>query len=275
LGCCLLCSCRNGDGGKPEPKPGTKPGPESKADLREVATAAELIAAIGSNRTLRLKPGTYVLSDVPDGFTEHVVWSSVFDGKTITVKGVKGLTITGPKDRSAKLVVKPRYAFVLEFKNCAKIRLENLVLGHAPEKGSCVRGVLGLSNAREMTLENCDLYGCGTEGLTLTGVTGFVFAKGRVRDCAYGIMTLKDCRKASFADSEFTGNKRFWGVRVRHCEGVSFKRCRFAKNTVGGPLFGIVSSSPVRLEDTSTDGNTVRGLTDNPKALEVVKAGGR
>jgi Right handed beta helix region len=281
LACCLLCSCRGNEDKKsearPQPKPKAEPKAEPKAkaqpkaDVREVATAAELLDAIGSDRTLRLKAGTYVLSEVPDKFMEHVVWKTVFDGKSITIKGVKRLTIIGPKDRSAKLLVRPQYAFVLEFKNCEKLRLENLVLGHAPKKGGCQRGVLGFKNVRGANVTNCDLFGCGTEGLTLADVSDFVFSKSKIRDCSYGIMTLKDCKRLSFADSQFTGNREHWGVQVQHCDGVSFKRCSFTKNTVDGPLFAISSSNPVRLLDTSIEGNSVKRLVDNPKALKVVK----
>jgi hypothetical protein len=275
LACCLLFSCRGGDKAetKPETRPEGKPEakPKRKVDVREVATAAELIDAIGSDRELRLKSGTYVLSDVPDSFKEQVVWTKVFDGKTIAIKGVDRMTIVGPEDRSAKLLVRPQYAFVLEFKNCEKIRLANLTLGHAPKKGGCQRGVLGFRNVRGASVANCDLFGCGTEGLTLTGVSDFEFTAGKIRECTYGIMTLKDCRRLSFVNSAFTGNKEFWGVQVQHCKGVSFKRCSFKGNSAGEPLFSITSSDPVRLEDTQTAENKTKGLTDDPKTVKVLK----
>jgi hypothetical protein len=242
-----------------------------------VATAEELIKAIGSNRTIELASGEYFLSDVKDRALDFVRWDAVTDGKSITIRKVEKLRLMGTGEKPVRLLVRPRYAFVLNFEDCKDVTLENLTLGHAPQPGECDSGVVGAKGCAGLKLRQCDLFGCGTEGLVLENVEDFAFDDSVIRDCTYGIMTVKGCRRLSFSGSRFAGNKEFWGVKFKETKGVEFLNCTFKGNVADGPLFDVTSSSDIRAKGGEIADNETKGLAIGTEAVkfENVKGAGR
>lgn len=235
-----------------------------------VDSADEFLRAIGPNRTIRLAPGEYVLSDVPDRHEDYLRWDPAFDGKTITVRRLENLTIRGCGDGPVRLLVRPRYAYVLSFEDCRNVALENLVMGHAPAAGYCTGGVLRATNCANLSLRRCDLFGCGTEGLTLAKTTGVAVRETVIRDCTYGIMSMKGCRDIRFARSTFTRNEEFWAVAIHDSRDITFTGCRFTANRANGkPLFDATSCSNVRITSCTMFGNEVAALTNNPSAVTI------
>ena len=237
------------------------------AKIIRVSTPQEFIANIGPNRTLELEPGEYVLSDVKDRKMNFVRWDPNFDGKTLTIRNVVNLKIIGTGDKPARLIVHPRYVFVLNFENCKNIEMENLVFGHSPDKGYCDSGVIGAVNCENISIRKCDLFGCGTEGLTLTNVRSFSFEDSIIRDCSYGIMTVSNCANLSFTGSQFIRNGKFYGISLSDSKGIVFNDCIFSKNKIRGTLFSVTSCLDIVVKGGSISDNKVKGLTNNTKAV--------
>lgn len=235
----------------------------------EVATAEEFVQAIGSDRIIRMKPGEYILSDVKDRHLKHVRWYPQFDGNTLTIRDVKNLTIEGLGGTRVQLLVRPQYVFVLAFEGCDEVELRNLTLGHAPEKGQCACGVIGARNCNGLRITNCDLFGCGTEGLTLTNVHGLLVKDSIVRDCSYGIMTLESCSDIQFVNTRFTGNEEFHGFVIADCRDVGFQSCIVEKNKASQPLFQIVSSSDIRFVGGAIRDNAVLKLKERDDDIAI------
>lgn len=235
----------------------------------QVNTADQLIRVIDSDRALKLNSGDYVLSDVRDTRMAHVRWDKVFDGKSITIRNVKNMTITGCMEKPTRLLVKPRYAFVLNFEDCENIILENLVLGHSPDKGTCTSGVLGAVNCKNLVLRNCTLFGCGTEGLTLNKVQDMRFENSCIKDCTYGIMTLTGSETLRFVKSVFTRNEKFWGVKISDSKDIRFEECKFIRNQAENELFHAVSAADVFAKKCTFTDNRVKAMTNNPDAVTV------
>ncbi len=235
-----------------------------------VDSADELLRAIGPNRTIRLAPGEYVLSDVPDRHEAYLRWDPAFDGKTITVRRLENLTIRGCGEKPVRLLVRPRYAWVLSFEDCRNVALENLVVGHAPAAGYCTGGVLRAKSCANLALSGCDLFGCGTEGLTLAETTGVTVRDSVIRDCTYGIMSMKGCRDIRFTRSTFTRNEEFWAVAIHDSRDIAFTGCRFTANRANGePLFDATSCANVRIKNCTMFGNEVAALTNSPSAVTI------
>ncbi len=235
----------------------------------QVSTAEEFINAIGSDRIIEVAAGEYVLSAVADRQLEHVRWDPEFDGKTITIRNVNNLTIRGVSFKETSLVVNPRYVFVLNFENCTNLNLSKLTLGHTPEKGACTSGVIGAKNCSNVSIDNCDLFGCGTEGLTLEAVHTFNFSNSIIRDCSYGIMTITSCKDVSFDNAQFIRNKEYWGVQIRDTKAVDFEGCVFNQNRIAASLFDIVSSSEISVKKSTLDLNNVKNLSNNTASLRI------
>ena len=72
----------------------------------------------------------------------------------------------------SSIEVDPRYSFVIRFVNCTNCVVENLTMGHT-EGGFCSGGVIGARQTSNLTVKDCDLYGCGTYGLDLRETYNF------------------------------------------------------------------------------------------------------
>ena len=214
----------------------------------KVSTAHDFIKALGSDRTITVS-GVINLSDVME-YDDHaqkanmyklsvgerpskqVNREGMFDGYQLVLDQCKNLIIQGTK--GAALIVRPRYAYVISFRSAHNITLRNLTLGHTDE-GYCEGGVLEFDGCEGVQIDKCDLYGCGTEGITATDTRELNFTKSIIRDCSYGIMTLRNCFNMTFADSDFYRCREFTLITLANASNTSFSRCRFAQNQ--GPLF--------------------------------------
>ena len=234
-----------------------------------VSNAEEFINAIGSNRIIEVSPGDYLLSAIPDRYMDHIRWDPEFDGKTITIRNVENLVIKGSDRSTTQLLVNPRYVFVLNFENCKQITLQGLTLGHSPEKGVCTSGVIGANNCQDFSIDNCDLFGCGTEGLTLENVQSLSFNNSIIRECSYGIMSIKGCKNLLFNKSIFTKNEQYYGINISDTNKAVFNACNFSNNKVDGPLFQAISSSNIVLQKCKLELSNIKGLCNNESALTV------
>lgn len=162
-----------------------------------------------------------------------VVSEEVFDGRQLTLVGLRQITIRG--EEGASIVVEPRYAFCLRFVNCEQCQVMNLTIGHTTG-GNCQGGVIGATGGWRVMVFDCDLYGCGTYGLDLNGTRDFSMYRSKIHDCTYGIMILHNTESASFHNCEFFRNKEF-ALIESHASTMVFDTCRFYNNNPTSPLF--------------------------------------
>ncbi|HET6442006.1 MAG TPA: right-handed parallel beta-helix repeat-containing protein [Phycisphaerae bacterium] len=205
---------------------------------------------------------------------EFIRWDPNFDGNTLTIRNVEGLKIIGKGEQPVRLLVRPRYVFVLNFEHCKDVEMVNLVMGHAPQEGYCDSGVLGVVDCERMCIRQCELFGCGTEGLRLVNVRSFSFEDSVIRDCTYGILTAKNCAELSFVRTRFTKNREFWGVSLHDTKGVVFDGCAFRENKSEAPLFHVTSCSEVVVTGGEIADNEVKGLTNNSGVVSFNSVGG-
>lgn len=165
-----------------------------------------------------------------------------FDGRMLTLMKLENLTIEGEKN--VEIVVNPRYANVFNLEKCKNITFKNLTLGHT-EEGYCTGGVIGVSGCEDITIEDCDLYGCGTYGIEASNSMGIEMKRSIIRDCSYGIMELRDCKFVNFEKCDFYRNREYGLVCVGgESQWIRFDDCRWAQNN--GNLFEI--SVPIKLD---------------------------
>jgi hypothetical protein len=219
-----------------------------------VETPEQLMEAIGPDREIHLKGGPYVLSGLSQRTLTHGVWEAVHDGDQLIIRGVSNLKMKGLGKEPVRILVRPRYAYVLTFKNCRALSLENIEFGHTPKKGYCTGGVLAFEKSSTLSIRNCILSGSGSEGLTLKEVDGLTFQKSSIQGCTYGIMTVDQSSRLMFTDSQFGHNKGFDLISVNHSDDIRFTNCEIHDNWTGRShgsdyaLFSIGSSSEVTLE---------------------------
>lgn len=228
-----------------------------------VNTAEEFINALGSNREIVIcnEEGLLLTPTIEKMIAEHklkkydygsrapqdgIMYEDEFDGPTMVLAGIKNLTISsGDASRRSSIEVTPRYANVLGFIACDNLVFRNLLLGHTKE-GYCTNGVLGFDGCNGITIDNCGLFGCGTEGIELRRCNNFRMNDSEIFQCAYHIMHLFGSSNCTFTNCVFYQNKEFEQVSVDgECVNVLFEKCVFIDNQ--GPLFNFGNQDEVKL----------------------------
>lgn len=160
-----------------------------------VMTVDEFLAAIAPDTTIYLEPGVYDLSTAAGcGVTEtdRYRWDLRFDGPSLVITGVDGLTIEGAGAESVTIAAVPRYADVLSFERCAGLTLRGFTAGHTEEKGACTGGVLYFDLCDDAVIDGCALFGCGIMGITAGSCADMNVSNTEIYDCEYGAVTLND-----------------------------------------------------------------------------------
>ena len=214
-----------------------------------------LMAAIGPGREIHIAPGVYNLTewidrimepDGPDTGNPYVRLDNLYDGYEVWISGVRNLTITADhswNSGAVELVVEPRYANVLTFDGCDQILLSGLTLGHTPEKGFCLGGVLRFTDCGRMAMDNMDLYGCGTYGIIANGVESIQTVDSVIRECSYGLLDFSQVQDAGFGDVVFVDCS---GYDMINAQGsiLSFQSCYFMNNNWEPDFSHFVQMSP-------------------------------
>lgn len=168
------------------------------------------------------------------------------DGMQLNLREIHNLTIRGPKGTKPLLRIQPRYAYVLRFTDSDNIRLENLVMGHT-EGGYCEGGVVAFEDCRDVTIDHCDLYGCGMEGINFTRSMELKFTNSIIRDCTYQIMDIDTSRDILFDNCIFTRNKEFTQLILRGSVNILFRNCQILNNQ--GSLISVSACENVKMEN--------------------------
>ena len=238
-----------------------------------VSTVEDFLKAIGSNRTIILQKGSYVLSDFTEMEGENFFFQEHFNGKELVLHGITNLTIRGTGNHDSHLLTEPTYGQVIIFQDASEIRLENLKAGHGENKGECVGGVFSFKRCKDIAVENCMLYGSGTEGITAEDCKGLAVQNTAIYGCTYSICSLMACKNVSFTDCKLYENVEFEMVNASNSKGIVFKDCKFSKNRAGNAStdysFFNLSASSVSLDHCTLLDNEAAKLCNEPKKLKM------
>ena len=243
-----------------------------------VSTVEEMMDAIGDRATVLLEPGTYNVTEWLNAKAANDLeyWAAVtfpFYAQgfynsgyaldvELTVVGFRDLTIaSADPEHPALIVCEPRYANVITFYNCKNLVLRDLIMGHTPEPGFCTGAVLNLAYCESPLVSDCELYGCGTYGITADSTYGITIARTEIRDCTYGCFDFLYVTDAFVTDSSF-----------HDCEGytmfclagsmVDFTGCDF-RNLAADFLY-LDEYAWASFEDCSFDKDILEALQNSP-----------
>lgn len=237
-----------------------------------VSTAEELLEAFAPNVIIQLQAGKYDLSLLAETMAkgEYYSYEPVYDGLELVVKDINNLTIKG---KGAEIVTQPAYGNVFVFKNCNNIILEDFTAGHSPEKGGCVGGVLKFIDVPNVSINNCNLYGSGIEGITAENVANLACKNVDIYECTYGLMTLTNVGKASFEKCTFRDSEQYDLINITNGGKIVFKNCKITNNKTGDAmnyaLFNVQNTASVVVESCTIENNTVQVFAKDAKSVTL------
>jgi hypothetical protein len=210
----------------------------------QVQNVDELLAAIGPNVTVELAAGEYDLAGAAsygkDTGNRFCRWEETLEqGYELHISDVDGLTIKGAGVDGTVLLAEDRYASVLCFINCRQLAVEAVTAGHNPAPGYCSGGVLHLTGCNDVTVKDCGLFGCGTEGVWAVNCSNILVKNSRIYECSDSAVLTSNCHNVQVLESEIDHN----GWRSEYVA-----TCLFMTN--GGTGFTV---SGCRIHDNVTD----------------------
>lgn len=195
--------------------------------LIQVSNARELVSAIGSNRVIELAEGDYNLSEIDPPENTHIQWVDSYDGNEPQISGVQNMKIISKSN--ARILIRPRYAWVMMFMNCNNLTFQNVTFGHT-EGGYCSGGVLGFSKCQNVTISACHLYGSGTVGISFDESQNLRVISSEIFECTYALAYLTNSTNILFQKCTLRNTGEFDLVDISQCHNVTFKACVFKDN---------------------------------------------
>lgn len=230
-----------------------------------VSNVDELFAALGTDKNIKLKPGTYNLSDLKQGYVDskNISWEEVYDGNELVLKGISDLTIEGLGDEPVEIVVEPRYADVLTFLNCNNISIKNVKAGHTIEKGQCTGGVFNFDSSKGIAISDSILYGCGTYGIIANNTENLKLSDSIIEECTNGVMQISKCKNFEFSNSIFRKCESYGLFGFDTSTAVIFDKCEISENTAynkNTDMIAMSLSSDIKFTDCKFKNNTLFNL---------------
>lgn len=238
---------------------------ESEDNTIDVRTARELILALQDdvhinvivNDVLRLTDAIDDLIDegklkryTVDGERQKkpgVYWDPEYDGNTLFIVGLNDITLEATPEDGGFLLAIPRYADVLHFENCKNIVIKNFTLGHE-ETGNCVGDVLVMNDCENVVVENCNLFGCGVNGIYSSGSSNVTVKKTDIYGCSNRGVDMYGSDHFSFDHCEIFNNGS--GIYVdSYCTNIAFNHCKF--QDIKGQMF--LCYAPVNISNSKIE----------------------
>lgn len=229
----------------------------------EAATVDELLKAIAPNTVITLTGRSYDLTRA-QGYgifgSKYYSWNPVYDdGWELEIDNVQNLVISAARP-GTEIVTVPRYACVFRFANCADITLEGFTAGHTDGPGFCTGAVVHTDDCRNVTVKNCDLYGCGTYGLELEHSRGVHAYGTTIRDCSYGALWASSCSDVLLDDCSVHGIEGYEGVfTLRSCRDCAVINTLVRDNT-SSSLVSLSSSKDIYMAGCEVVKNKFTGM---------------
>ncbi|MGI5976658.1 MAG: right-handed parallel beta-helix repeat-containing protein [Candidatus Limivicinus sp.] len=231
-----------------------------------VSSVEELLAAVASDTTVKLKPGFYDLSEAGDYGSSKTKnpaysWNEVYDGWEFVIEGIENFSIEGGGEDETVISAGPRYANVLSFDDCSGVSISNLKAGHSEMPGSCCGGVIMLRNCEGVRIEDCGLYGCGVLGLEAYSSRDIFMQDTDIYDCSYGAVKLDNCANVLINDCSMDrcGTEEacaYTLIEIASSRGVSILNCEIEENVCLRMLDSIYSED-VEMRGCEVEDNKV------------------
>src|SRR5262249_595867 len=155
------------------------------------------------NRRIVLSVGDYDITAVAEKVADFpfLAREHVHDGVQLIIKDLENLTLVNAQGARPHVYVAPAYAFPLMFRNCCNVTIEGMRIGHLPEEGSCVGGVIALHGCQNVQIVDTELYGCGTVGIEIVDGDAIDLEGCVIEKCNTGFVTIHGATNVSIRET--------------------------------------------------------------------------
>lgn len=157
--------------------------------------ADELLAAIGSNKTILLNPGLY---QIPSEYSGNNANVEIVDG-ALKIKNVENLNLIAKSGMAD--IITDNYMEAMILDNCRLIQMDGLRIGHM--QSYCVGDVLMIKSSETIRLNRLILFGCGFNGLNLEDVNGVTMTDSLISDCQARGLIFNDTKNVLIDNVHF------------------------------------------------------------------------
>ena len=91
-----------------------------------------------------------------------------------------------------------------------------------------------LDGCRDINIDKCSLYGCGTYGITATDSAEITVENTEIYECTYGLVELSGCNGVSVTNSKIKNNSSSedsYFISAYNCSDIEFSGCDFSNNS--------------------------------------------
>ena len=232
-----------------------------------VSNVNDFLAAIAPDTEILLAEGDYLLSSALDyGSSQnpYYTWEGQGLGEyTLVIQNVSNLTIRGGGQGKTSILSEHAFSNVMDLSGCKNVTLEGLSMGHTQRTEHCEGYVLGLRSCESTTLNDLDLYGCGSVGLYSYDSKDITLQDCNIHDCSNSAMALYDTTGLTARSSIFRSMggelPASFLVTASHSGDITVSDCVFSDNYVGRLIDVADSLSPVSFQNNQITGNRVSG----------------
>lgn len=189
-----------------------------------VANVQELVAQIGSHRTLKLAPGTYNLGEVTQIKGQN---SKRIHNGGLMIYDVNDLKLVGNGAGRTKILSPFAESDVLSFNGCSDIQVKSLSIGHRIVPQGCQGDAVYIRDCQNLEFTETDIYGCGQYSLTLRFVDNIQVKDSNLHDCSYGLIDAYMVRNGKFVDTKFVHTGKQSAINTNGSTEMTFENCRF------------------------------------------------
>lgn len=211
-------------------------GEKTDPDAVTVSTVAELIKTIAPDAYIILAPGTYNFSTITEeeiaDCSNYVDKDYLLKYENLMISDVTGLTLEAAEDGMVELVTENGGASVLEIAKSDNVTLRGLTCGHEVERGKCDGSVLYAEDCKNLTIEDCRLYGCGTDGIWTQRVDGLTVTGTEIYECTHGLVYLFHTDNVTFRDCNMHDSTGYDMIKLQNGWNILFDGCNITDNFV-------------------------------------------
>lgn len=106
------------------------------------------------------------IDEAGEGCTVHIIGGQYEVSEPIEIGGKHDLLIEGDDSHPVEIVSALSYDDVLAFKRCRNVTLRNVRARHR-QTANCYGAVVSIDDSENVTVEDCDLNGCGMQGVLI------------------------------------------------------------------------------------------------------------